>query len=440
MSDSSEQTDGAEVLSPSADPQDRPDRHVRKLHPWLRVVKNGDQIVNAVRSDASSRVACSSPVGEPGFEAAPVFADVVQVAMALPRWTEAVQTAPTKLPKRVSLEDRPRANDSYVNIFIEFYPDRDGTHGAVEEQMRQVEEQILSQQPKSAESLRTEAKARGNMLCATVPITMLAELTKNPAIAYVHPSDPLTLDRPQIQAVAAGAKPRSKAVGKDSVHGRGKDVLIGIIDVGGFDFAHPDFLDENGQTRFIAIWDQGGDFRQPPEKFARGSQFRQSHLNAAIAAAKQPGMPPAAWIEKQSQLQPGSHGTHVASIAAGNSGVCPEARIAAVLVDVPAIEDEAERRRSTFSDTSSITHAVEYLLDIAREENLPISINISLGTNGGSHDGASGVSRLSIHARPLDLRRGRQCRPGEVAERRRSRLDHGPHSHQRSNSRSGFGS
>ncbi|MFC2138808.1 hypothetical protein ACFLTE_11590, partial [Bacteroidota bacterium] len=38
-------------------------------------------------------------------------------------------------------------------------------------------------------------------------------------------------------------------------------VLIGIIDVGGFDFAHPDFLDGQGGTRFVKIWDQGGTFR-----------------------------------------------------------------------------------------------------------------------------------------------------------------------------------
>ncbi len=116
-------------------------------------------------------------------------------------------------------------------------------------------------------------------------------------------------------------------------------------------------------------------------------------MNAAIAAATKPGLPPAPWIERQSQLQSGSHGTHVTSIAAGKSGVCPKAKIAAVLIDVPTIHDDVERRRSTFSDTSSITQAVEYLLGIAQEEQLPISINISLGTNGGSHDGASGVSR-----------------------------------------------
>jgi subtilisin family serine protease len=92
-------------------------------------------------------------------------------------------------------------------------------------------------------------------------------------------------------------------------------------------------------------------------------------------------------------MVPGSHGTHVASIAAGNSGVCPEAKLAAVLIDVPASDDDVERRRATFSDTSRIAHAVEYLLALAQAEGLPIVINISLGTNGGSHDGTNGISR-----------------------------------------------
>ena len=33
------------------------DDHARKLHLWLRVVKNGDQVVNAMRSDDSGSMA-----------------------------------------------------------------------------------------------------------------------------------------------------------------------------------------------------------------------------------------------------------------------------------------------------------------------------------------------------------------------------------------------
>ena len=47
----------------------------------------------------------------------------------------------------------------------------------------------------------------------------------------------------------------------------------------------------------------------------------------------------------------------------------------------------------TFSDTSRIVHAVEYLLHLADEVQMPLVINVSLGTNGGAHDGSNGVSR-----------------------------------------------
>jgi subtilisin family serine protease len=154
----------------------------------------------------------------------------------------------------------------------------------------------------------------------------------------------------------------------------------------------PDFLD-NGKTRFLAIWDQGGDFRNPPAQFGYGSELTKAHLDAAVAASRRPGGLPATELERQSQRGEGSHGTHVASIAAGSRGVCPKAAIAAVLIDVPRQGSDLEERRTTFSDSTRIVHAVEYLLEIARREGKPISINISLGTNGGAHDGSSGVSR-----------------------------------------------
>jgi subtilisin family serine protease len=369
-----------------------PDNNGRKLHPWLRIVRNGDRVVNAVRSDASTRVACTAPLREKGVQAAPVHQLLAQQSSDVPRLSEHVQASSGKLPKRSKLRQRDEAEDAFVNVFIEFFPEPQGSTGGPGKEMERVMKMIEDRQPASAGKIPGAAVTRRNFLCATVPIPMLDELDRDPAIAFVHPSEPLKLDRPEVTSVSRDKKVPSKAIGSAKKYGRGEAVLIGIIDVGGFDFAHPDFLDEKGKTRFVAIWDQGGDFRDPPQRFPYGSEFRQDQLNAAIAAAK-PGLPPASWIERQSQLQPGSHGTHVASIAAGNSGVCPKAKIAAVLIDVPTIADDVARRRATFSDSSRITHAVEYLLGIAEELKLPIAINISLGTNGGSHDGSGGVSR-----------------------------------------------
>lgn len=375
--------------------QKKDDQSDRKLHPWLRIVKNGDGVVNAGRADGSTRVACSATQGEEkgGVQVAPLHEQMAAQDAAVPNWTASVRSSVERLPKRPKFGERPLADDSHVNVFIEFFPEQqDDDSAAASSEMDRVKHLIKEAQPSLDANVSGAVSVRRNFLCATVPVTMLDELKKERGIAYIHPSEPLKLDRPQTHGGAV-KEPKSKAVGSENKYGRGKGVLIGIIDVDGFDFSHPDFLDEKGETRFVRIWDQGGDFRKPPEGFDFGSEFRKEQLDKAIKASQTPGMPPAPWIERQSQLQPGSHGTHVASIAAGNSGVCPKALIAAVLLDVPAPKDEIERRRATFSDTSRITHAVEYLLGVANELKLPISINISLGTNGGSHDGANGVAR-----------------------------------------------
>ena len=68
-------------------------------------------------------------------------------------------------------------------------------------------------------------------------------------------------------------------------------MIIGIIDVGGFDFSHPDFLDDDGKTRFISIWDQGTEFREPPKGFDYGTEFRREHLNQALEDAKETNIP-----------------------------------------------------------------------------------------------------------------------------------------------------
>jgi subtilisin family serine protease len=168
--------------------------------------------------------------------------------------------------------------------------------------------------------------------------------------------------------------------------------MIGVIDVGGFDFAHPDFLDQQGQTRFTAIWDMGaepgapGAEGGPPAGFQYGTELKHVELQAEINKSNSSG-------NLQSQREIGSHGTHVASIAAGNSGMCPGAEVAAVLLDFPKPNDEDHKRAQVFCDSSRIADAVEYLCGLADSRKKPISINISLGTNGGPHDGSGPVSR-----------------------------------------------
>ena len=175
---------------------------------------------------------------------------------------------------------------------------------------------------------------------------------------------------------------------------KSNEVLIGIIDVGGFDFAHPDFtyLDKGEiKTRFLSIWDMGNnqDQSKAPKGFSFGNEYGQEQMNLAIKLEDIHGVP-ATDLLPQSQMTIGSHGTHVASIAAGNSGICNSASIIGVLFDLP--EGDLDRRKS-FYDSTRIALAVEYLTTKAEELGKPIAINISLGTNGGAHDGSAAINR-----------------------------------------------
>lgn len=364
----------------------------RRLHPRLRVLRNRSAEVNGLRSEIATTVASRSAVPEePESGARDSFIAAQERLPSLD--SSAISLKTSRLPVRQKLDESEPANEAFVNVFVEVLPESAAGEVAVSDRDDPGVAR-LRELPASIKPLRGTVIRRGNIISATVPVSSLIDLERDEAVSFVSSSEALKLDIP---TAASARRPSARRVGKRSLHDDGADVIIGIIDVGGFDFAHPDFLDENGDTRFISIWDQGGEFRDPPGRFEYGTEFRKEHLDRAIRDSETTGIP-ARELERQSQRRESSHGTHVASIAAGNRGVCRKAEIAAVLIDVPLPDDEREQRRFAFSDTSRIAHAVDYLLDLASERGKSISINISLGTNGGAHDGSGGVSRWLDHA------------------------------------------
>lgn len=350
----------------------------RKLDPKLRMVANGSSKVNAVRAEQCAAV--SLPKGSPLLDDIPRQLD-----------DDARPVERRDLPKNIErgkLDAIP--SDVLANVFITTTDAGEETAGFPGETTR-----------------------RGNMVAATVPLASLKEVASRERVLYVELGQRLVSPRPTVASGRVGAPLLSQRRFGDAKKHRGGDkVLIGIVDVEGFDFAHADFLDEQGQTRWVRIWDQGGDARPTPRAtnargFDYGAEFRKAHLDAALRAAAGLHLPPQE-IERQSQMVPGSHGTHVASIAAGKRGVCPKAVLAGVLVSLPR---EDEDRRRSFYDSTRLVHAVEYLIDLADELGLPVSINISLGTNGHAHDLSPAVNRwidsaLSVSGRSVCVAAG----------------------------------
>lgn len=331
------------------------------------MIANGDTTVNVLRAEQCGVLAARSRT----------------VASQVPRLrgnvAEPLERAPAKAkpPRRL----KEVSKDVLVNVFAQ-----------------------LTSGPGSEKPLPGETGRIGNVVTAQLPLSRMGDLAADPRVSFVSAGDVITAPTPEISSAHVAAPRRDDAAARTRrLHGNGDGVLVGIIDVQGFDFAHADFLDAAGNTRFVGIWDQGGTARPNPRDgrgvapYDYGAEFTADHLNRAIASAASAGVS-ALDLEPQSQMADQSHGTHVASIAAGNRGICSAAAIAGVLIDLA--EEDVDRRLS-FYDSTRIAHAVDYLFRLGAELGMPVSINVSLGTNGHAHDASSAVSRWIDHALTL---------------------------------------
>jgi endonuclease G len=221
---------------------------------------------------------------------------------------------------------------------------------------------------------------------------------------------------PSVIAIEAGrpgfieCRESLKFVNAKNVHAapfkeKGDNALVAIIDTG-VDVLHKAFRDDSGQTRIVAFWDQT-DKKTGPKPSAMsclgktftpyGTEYTETNINNFISQSTSAPI-----------LDSHGHGTHVASIAAGRKagkfygGVAPNTKI----VIVKAWVDPDDILRSGYS--TSYVDALCYIKGIAEQENLPVVVNMSFGSNAGAHDG---TSLLEI---ACDNFSGGGCEPGYV--------------------------
>jgi subtilisin family serine protease len=184
---------------------------------------------------------------------------------------------------------------------------------------------------------------------------------------------------------------RTDLLPKSHLADGGSKATVGIVDFG-CDFAHQNFLNSDGTSRILAIWDQTGP-SSSTSPFGFGKLFTKADINAALKqqdpyAALGYAPPPDSIFER------GTHGTHVMDIAAGNGrgsgvpGVAPNADLVFVEVsssDIPFSGPQAVGK--SFGDSVQLLEALKFIFNFAG--NRPCVINVSLGTNGGPHDGST---------------------------------------------------
>ncbi|MFL6214352.1 MAG: S8 family serine peptidase [Blastocatellia bacterium] len=182
-------------------------------------------------------------------------------------------------------------------------------------------------------------------------------------------------------------------------------VIIGIVDFG-LDFVHRNFRHADGSTRILALWDQKvlSDRQHTPAAsgypFDYGRLFEKDEIDKVLDHGHQAAAPDKAYtalgyeVPKDSLFDTGAHGTYVTDVAAGNGlgsscpGIAPRANI--VFVDVSTAGTPMQGPQSvgsTFGDSVQLLEAIQFIFDYAK--NRPCVVNISLGTNGGPHDGTT---------------------------------------------------
>ncbi|BED92397.1 MAG: S8 family serine peptidase [Candidatus Paraimprobicoccus trichonymphae] len=165
----------------------------------------------------------------------------------------------------------------------------------------------------------------------------------------------------------------------------GSGVLIAIID-SGIDYQNNDFINPDGTTRIISIWDQNSNnynIYNPPKNFKSGTEYTQEIINQALNTPRENR------DKIVAQFDFNGHGTAVAGIAAGNGrnskgdylGIAPEASLLIVKL--------AYNETHYFTSTTSLMRGVKYSIDKAIELNMPVVINISYGNNQGAHNNRS---------------------------------------------------
>lgn len=236
-----------------------------------------------------------------------------------------------------------------------------------------------------------------SILTARIPVSRLDHVRSQPFTLSLKAAQRLSR---QLSATTQEIGARPVDLPAESATDGGTGVVVGVVD-GGCDFAHENFRTAAGGTRLAKLWDQSGNGQGEPG-FAYGTVHLPDRIDAALQAPN-----PYTTLRYGPDPSEPAHGTHVMDIAAGNGrgsgvpGVAPNATLIFVDLagsDVPWSGSAVVGR--SFGDSVQLLEALAFIVGSAGSS--PCSINVSLGTNGGPHDGTTlveqGIDRLLAQA------------------------------------------
>lgn len=193
-----------------------------------------------------------------------------------------------------------------------------------------------------------------------VPETLVDVVSQETVIEYVEKPKQLYFE---LQAGKAASCINAVQQGMNNPFGLfGKGTIVAVIDTG-IRAESMEFRNADGSTRILNIWDQ-----------TTGTEYDRSQIDEALQNETKDtaGIPGADVL---------GHGTQVAAIACGSSGVAAQADILVVKLGLAA--------KNGFPRTTQLMEALDYVVRKAIDYGKPLAVNISFGNNYGDHTGSS---------------------------------------------------
>lgn len=193
-----------------------------------------------------------------------------------------------------------------------------------------------------------------------VPETLVDVVSQETVIEYVEKPKQLYFE---LQAGKAASCINAVQQGMNNPFGIfGKGTIVAVIDTG-IRAESMEFRNADGSTRILNIWDQ-----------TTGTEYDRSQIDEALQNETKDtaGIPGADVL---------GHGTQVAAIACGSSGVAAQADILVVKLGLAA--------KNGFPRTTQLMEALDYVVRKAIDYGKPLAVNISFGNNYGDHTGSS---------------------------------------------------
>lgn len=238
----------------------------------------------------------------------------------------------------------------------------------------------------------------GNIVAVKIPLDRLESVVSHPNVVRIETNQNYSpdLDDSIEEINADGIRNDSPPFGGTDKF-TGKDVIVGIIDFG-FLYSHKVFRDtsDESKSRILFLMDQSltpqGGESAPTNAVGNpmdGVEYDKQAIENAIAAAD-----PMTVVRHE----PGSHGTHVAGIAAGNgaqSGNCHGSfHYVGVAPEADLIFVRLRSGSNQLGTSNNLIDAISYIMRKAEDLGKPAVVNMSLGDNLGPHDGTTLVEEM----------------------------------------------